>query len=318
MAEDTHQRRPGPGDGASVDLAGLIALRQEAQRLHLAPRGKVLATRSGGHLSRFRGRGMEFDESRVYQPGDDPRYMDWRVTARTGQPHVKLFREERERPVWLVVDLGESMRFGSRVAFKSVTAARAAAVLAWAAVEQGDRVGGRVFDAHCSCTRIPASGERAVLPLLGALAGKAGAAPAGGHPGMDAAARELPALVRPGSLVVLISDFAGIGADAEGWLGRLARTSEVLLLFVYDPLEAEPPPPDLYPAGDGRVRGVLDTSAAELCDAWRARHVRRLETLERLARRYRLHLLALATDQPLGATLAKGLQPGWRPPWGGG
>ena len=318
MAEDVGKRGPGPGDGTGVDLAGLIALRQEARRLRLVPRGKVLATQSGGHLSRFRGRGMEFDESRVYQPGDDPRYMDWRVTARSRQPHVKLFREERERPVWLVVDQGESMRFGSRVAFKSVVAARAAAVLAWAAVEQGDRVGGRVFDAHCSCTRVPAPGERGVLPLLGALAGTAGAAPAAGHPDIATAGRELPALVRQGSLVVLVSDFAGIDADTDGWLGRLARTSEVLLLFVYDPLEVEPPPPGLYPASDGRRRGLLDTAGAELCAAWRGRHQRRLETLGRLARRHRLHLVSLATDQPVGATLAAGLEPGWRPHRGGG
>jgi hypothetical protein len=79
--------------GISIDLPSLIALREEARRLDITPRGKVLATRSGGHLSRFRGRGMEFDESRVYQPGDDPRNMDWRVTARAGKPHVKLFHE---------------------------------------------------------------------------------------------------------------------------------------------------------------------------------------------------------------------------------
>lgn len=317
MAQEIHNRRSGRGDGTSVDLAGLIASRQEARRLQLVPRGKVLATRSGGHLSRFRGRGMEFDESRLYQPGDDPRYMDWRLTARSGKPHLKLFREERERPVWLVVDQGEGMQFGSRVAFKSVVAARAAAILAWAAVDQGDRVGGRVFDARCSCTRAPAAGERGVLPLLGALAAKPGASPAAGHPTIGAAARTLPGLVRPGSLVVLISDFAGIGAQADDWLGRLARTSEVLLLFVHDPLEAEPPGPGLYPAGDGRVRGVLDTASAQLCAAWRERHQRRLRGLGDLAARHGAHLLTLATDQPVGATLAAGLQPGWQPSRGG-
>ena len=107
-------------EGTQVSLAGLIALRQEAGRLQLAPRGKVLATRSGGHLSRFRGRGMEFDESRVYQPGDDPRNMDWRVTARSTQPHVKLFREERERPVWFLVDNRPGMHFGTRVALSLI------------------------------------------------------------------------------------------------------------------------------------------------------------------------------------------------------
>jgi uncharacterized protein (DUF58 family) len=114
--------------GVKVSLQDLLALRGEAGRLDLAPRGKILATRSGGHLSRFRGRGMEFDESRVYQAGDDARNMDWRVTARAGTPHIKLFREERERPLWLLVDQGPSMRFGTRVAFKSVVAAQAAAL----------------------------------------------------------------------------------------------------------------------------------------------------------------------------------------------
>jgi uncharacterized protein (DUF58 family) len=85
--------------GTAVSLTDLIALREEARHLVVAPRGKVLATRSGGHLSRFRGRGMEYDESRLYAPRDDPRNMDWRVTARTGKPYVKLFQEERERPV---------------------------------------------------------------------------------------------------------------------------------------------------------------------------------------------------------------------------
>jgi uncharacterized protein (DUF58 family) len=103
---------------------------------------------------------MEFDESRVYLPGDDPRNMDWRVTARAGTPHVKLFREERERPVWLLVDQGPSMRFGTRVAFKSVVAARVAALLGWAAVDRGDRVGGLVFDESRHLERRPAARGR--------------------------------------------------------------------------------------------------------------------------------------------------------------
>ena len=131
----------GAQSGVRIGIRELIALREQAARLDLSPRGRVLATRIGGHLSRFRGRGMEFDESRVYQPGDDPRNMDWRVTARVGIPHVKLFREERERPVWLLVDQGAAMRFGTRVAFKSVIAAQAAALLGWAAVDRADRAG---------------------------------------------------------------------------------------------------------------------------------------------------------------------------------
>jgi hypothetical protein len=108
----------------------------EARRLGIGIHGRVLATRAGGHLSPFRGPGVEYDESRAFVPGDDPRNMDWRVTARCARPCVKLFRDERERPLWLLVDQGVGMRFATRVAFKSVIAARAAALLGWAAVDR--------------------------------------------------------------------------------------------------------------------------------------------------------------------------------------
>ena len=225
-------------DGTRVDLSELIAMRHEAKRLNMAPGGKVLATRSGGHLSRFRGRGMEFDESRVYQPGDDPRNMDWRVTARSGQPHVKLFREERERPVWLLVDRGPSMRFGTRVAFKSVIVARAAALLAWAAADQGDRVGGLVFDETRSYQRQPAVGNRGVLPLLKALSQDPLPGSDTGYGSLSRAAQFLLGSVRPGSLVFLLSDFTGLDARNSDWLIQLTRGNEVMMIHTYDPLEA--------------------------------------------------------------------------------
>jgi uncharacterized protein (DUF58 family) len=298
-----------PGDGVRVDLAGLIALRQEARRLDIAPRGKVLATRSGGHLSRFRGRGMEFDESRVYQPGDDPRNMDWRVTARSGRPHVKLFREERERPVWLLVDIGASMRFGTRVAFKSVIAARAAALLAWAAVDRGDRVGGLVFDETRHFERRPAARTRGLLPLLKALSEDPLPGEDGGHPSLSAAAEHLRHLVRPGSLVFLISDFAGVSEADGAWLARLGAGSEVVLVQIYDPLEAAPPPPGRYAVTDGRRRGLVDTAAEAQRTAWYQRFSDRVSLLERLSLRHLAHLIALGTDQPVGDALTQGLRP---------
>jgi uncharacterized protein (DUF58 family) len=298
-----------PGDGVHADLAGLIALRQEARRLDIAPRGKVLATRSGGHLSRFRGRGMEFDESRVYQPGDDPRNMDWRVTARSGRPHVKLFREERERPVWLLVDIGASMRFGTRVAFKSVIAARAAALLAWAAADRGDRVGGLVFDETRHFERRPAARTRGLLPLLKALSEDPLPGEDWGYPSLSAAAEHLRHLVRPGSLVFLISDFAGLGETDGAWLARLGAGSEVVLVQVYDPLEAAPPPPGRYAVTDGRRRGLVDTAAEAQRTAWYQRFSDRVSLLERLGLRHRAHLIALGTDQPVGETLTQGLRP---------
>jgi len=332
-------QQPSPArHGISVSLAELIALRQEARCLNMTPRGKVLGTRSGGHLSRFRGRGMEFDESRVYLPGDDPRNMDWRVTARSGHPHVKLFREERERPVWLLVDIGASMRFGTRVAFKSVVAARAAALLGWAAADKGDRVGGLIFDEARCFQRQPAVSTRGVLPLLNALVDLTAAAevPARDDRGMPHAAFELPESqdpescriadslqgsslpaaarhiapqIRPGSLVFLLSDFAGLNEDNAAWLAQLGRSSEVVLIQVYDPLEAAAPPPGLYPATDGVRRGVLDTAAAPLREGWHRRFAEHTAMLETLSQRYRAHLVRLCTDQPIAETLSLGLGP---------
>lgn len=298
---------PSTQAGIRIGIKELIALREQAARLDLSPRGRVLATRTGGHLSRFRGRGMEFDESRLYQPGDDPRNMDWRVTARAGVPHVKLFREERERPVWLLVDQGASMRFGTRIAFKSVIAAQAAALLGWAAVDRADRVGGLVFDERRHLERRPAARTAGLLPLLERLT-EAPATGGQGYGSVAEAAAHLLRLVRPGSLVAVISDFAGVRPDAGRWLAGLAAGGELLLIMIHDPLEAVAPPPGRYPVTDGIRRGVLDLTGARNRDSYERRFAARTATLELLARRHRAHLLHLTTDEPVGPALARGLR----------
>ncbi|MCY3731458.1 MAG: DUF58 domain-containing protein, partial [Rhodospirillaceae bacterium] len=129
---------------ARIELAELIGLKRAGESLRVGAL-RVRALDSGGHLSRFKGRGVEFDESRPYEPGDDLRHMDWRVTARTGKPHTKVFREERDRPVILWLDLRRPMLFATRGAYKAVRAAQTAALVAWSAVANGDRLGGLVF-----------------------------------------------------------------------------------------------------------------------------------------------------------------------------
>jgi uncharacterized protein (DUF58 family) len=295
--------------GIAVTLTELIGLREEARRLDIAPRGKVLATRSGGHLSRFRGRGVEFDESRQYVPGDDPRNMDWRVTARTGRAHVKRYREERERPVWLLVDLGPSMRFGTRTAFKSVIAARAAALLAWAASEQGDRTGGLIFDETRHFEQRPAARTRGLLPLLHALSQQPLPGEDGGHADCTAAARHLSRLVRPGSLVFLLSDFRHVTGQDTGWLARLTQHSETVLVHIVDPLERSAPPAGRYPVSDGSARAFLDTTRASRRDVYRRHFATHAGQLADLARRHQSHLLELQTDTPVGPALARGLRP---------
>ena len=134
-----------PSAGIYTSIEELASMRYNTTGLNPLAHKKALASMAGGHISSFRGRGIDFSEVRIYQPGDDIRNIDWRVTARTNKPHTKLYREERERPVYIVVDQCQSMFFGSKKTFKSVTAARAAANLAWGTIDNGDRVGGLVF-----------------------------------------------------------------------------------------------------------------------------------------------------------------------------
>jgi uncharacterized protein (DUF58 family) len=244
----------------------------------------------------------------VYVPGDDPRHMDWRVTARADRAHVKVFRDERERPLWLLVDQGPSMRFGTRVAFKSVIAAQAAALLGWAGVEHGDRVGGLVFDEQQRSEHPPAARQRGLLPLLRALTPAPARQRHAGCVSVVGAANRLLDLVRPGSLVFVISDFDRLSPDTAGWLTRLCEHSEVALVSVHDPIEEQAPPPGRYAVLDGLAgRLLLDTCSAGRRAAYESGFQRRRALLEALARRYAAHLLSIRTDRPVGSELARGL-----------
>jgi len=220
---------------------------------------------------------MEYSESRTYLPGDDIRSIDWRVTARTGRVHTKLFHEERERPVFFVVDLGDHMRFGTRQAFKSVVVAEAVALLAWAAADNGDRVGGLVFaDGHAAESRIR-NGQRGTLALFRTLAGLESEtrAPAmndpggasGSRDGIENALRRVHGAARPGTLVIVLSDFSGLRDSVPPSLAKLREHSDLICVWVHDRLEAVPPPPARYPIGDGRRTTTLDTRSREVVRA---------------------------------------------------
>ena len=229
-------------DGLSVELNELIALKRFAQRVNYKPRSSALC--SGNHLSKLRGRGMDFAEVRNYQAGDEIRHMEWRVTARTGRPHVKVYQEERERPVVILVDFNPSMYFGTRLAFKSVVAARLAAMIAWTAVKQGDRVGGIIFSAKDHDEFTPRSRDISVLPFLASLSEytQADTRINSLKPRqLSEVLIRLRRVTRPGSIVVMISDFYNMDADSEQHLGRLRSNSDVLAYHVCDPLELRPP-----------------------------------------------------------------------------
>ena len=289
-------------DGVHPTLAELVGLRALAGGRRTPPRG-----RHGVHghgLSPLRGRGMEYAESREYAHGDDARHIDWRLTARSGRAHTKLFQAERERLTLVVADTAPSLYFGTRVRFKSVQAARAGAVAAWLAVRDGDRIAA-LRGSGDEAPVPPASGPRGALRVLDALVRWYGAPPAddAGLPfALDHAAR----LLRPGSRLVVLADPASIvpAGGAEGdtawpqarWAG-LARHHEVDVLLLVDPLERTPPATQLLFAA-GAQRLELDLSAPARRAAWARMFegpvARALEQLP--ARGVRVHVLA--TDAP--------------------
>jgi uncharacterized protein (DUF58 family) len=245
-----------------VTLKELIDLQRYARNLDLAYRQPVRAQLAGNHDSRFRGRGMDYQESRSYQPGDDIRNMDWRVTARAGRPHTKLFQDERERPVVLFLDLGPSLFFATQGVLKSVVSARAATLLAWAAAAHGDRIGALLFNGGHHELK-PRSGHRGVLPLIHSLVEHTdpvrglSTAP---HPGgLNDALVRLRRIVRPGSLVFLIGDFNGLDENTSNHLLRLRQHNDLAALHITDPLELASPLPGRYGVTDGEHVGILDT-----------------------------------------------------------
>jgi uncharacterized protein (DUF58 family) len=217
----------------SVSQAGLIRLNGPARAIALDAL-RVNSLQTGAYVSHFRGRGMEFDESRPYQPGDDPRSIDWRVTARSTTAYTKLFREERERPVLVVADLRASMHFATRGCFKSVNASRAAALLSWAAHHRGDRLGGLIFGDTTHRELKPRLGRRAALRFVHELVNhpdwenRERAAEIDSEAALTQAMSALRRVARPGSLVVVLSDFLGFSRAAQSYLSSVARHNEVL------------------------------------------------------------------------------------------
>jgi len=279
-------------------LSHLLLLNEAAGGLKLS-RTSIRAAQGGNYLSSFRGRGMEFDETRLYTPGDDARNMDWRVTARTGKAHTKLFREERERPVFLSVDARAAMFFATRGVFKYVQAARLAALTAWSAQRHGDRIGGQVFTESGGVELKPEHGRRAVLHLLQKLVEAQSALNENASNGLEEALARLVYHARPGSLVFIFSDFRGLGSSGEFSLIRLRRHCDVALAFLSDPLESQLPTSGRYRFAHAGRELSLDASAA--ASATHAdRFIHRQEAIKQLARTHRMRFIpCLTTDDPL-------------------
>jgi uncharacterized protein (DUF58 family) len=291
-----------------VSLAQLMALEFKARDLSFLarqPRGSILA---GNHASRLRGRGLNFDELRRYQPGDDLRHLDWRASLRTGKPVVRTFTEERDRPALIVVDQRMSMFFGSQRSFKSALAAELAALAAWMVFNAGDRVGGLVFNDARIDAVAPLRSRKRVEALLSRITAQNQALNAGNRDAededqLDKVLQRCLALAGHDHLLCIVSDFAGAGERTLQLMRQLAAHNDVIALQVYDPLALQLP-------SDGRLLVTQGQLQVELAVEKRSVHQPlgdylggRLKDVATLLRRSQVPLMMFSTAEEAHAQL---------------
>jgi uncharacterized protein (DUF58 family) len=290
--------------GAMLSLQQLLDQRHIAKALELYLQSRSRLGMSGSHISKSKGRGVDFEEHRAYQAGDDIRSIDWRVTARTGRPFTKIFREERERPVIIGVDQSHHMFFGSQVSFKSVVAAEVAAILCWLTVDNGDRVGGVVFSDTNSEMVKPRRGKRSALRFLSLLAdynqnllGQHKPLAKTGKSNLRKALEHIYRITRPGSTIYLISDFADMDKVCLQYMQQLSLHNNLTCIFIYDILETQLPQPGVYNITNGNEMETIDTYAAAVRENYHQAFEDKLQSLHAELNLIKVPLISLRTDQ---------------------
>ena len=299
--------------GIRVSLGELIEMRHRIGEVQLFSTPARRSPLIGLHHSKLRGRGVDFDQVRAYQAGDDVRTIDWRVTARTQEPHTKLFHEERERPVFLVIEQSSRLFFGSALCLKSVLAAQAAALFGWAALNHNDRIGGLVFSDQEHHEIKPRRSKQSLLQLFNVvvrsnqqLGCSDGRAP---RETFSLALRRAREVLRPGSLVVILCDERTLNDTAEQQLALLARHTDLILLPLNDPLDHALPSAGLLRFAEGEAELELDTQDEHLRNSYRELADARRSRWQRLAQKLGVPLLPLSTRFELVEQLRDQLHP---------
>ena len=290
-------------DGVNLGMPELLQYKAKTALLDLAPKRTMQARLAGSYLTKMKGRGMEFDEARHYQPGDDIRAIDWRVTARTGKTHTKLFREEKERPVFILIDLSATMHFGTQCLYKSVQAAHLASLIAWSAQKRGDRLGGLVFNDEAHREFKPLTRHKAVLSFLQGIIDLHTPDYQGHNPSAfsDALSR-LRRLARPGSMIAIISDFHHFDDLAKQHISQLSRHCEVSAFPISDPFEHTLPSvsvPQHVAITDGESQQSIVLGDKKTETEYQQRHAKKLQDTHESLKQHHVQILPINAGQGL-------------------
>lgn len=300
------------GEDIHTNLRALLRLRYTAQGFSYLPRQPVRSLLSGRKRSRLRGRGLDFDELRHYRPGDDIRTMDWRVTNRTGKPHVRVYTEERDRPVIVLVDQRMPMFFGSQQKMKSVVAAEVAAITAWRVLAVGDRIGAILFNDNDIVEIKATRNERKVVGWLGDLAAMNNELNVDSHtqsnPGaLTDALRLLQRSIGHDYLVVLVSDFYGWNDDTLKTIRSIGQHNDIICSLVFDPLERDISQADKLVVSDGRFQLEIDPARKGLGEKFEASFESSMAHVQGELRRHDIPVLPVDTASPASDQLREKL-----------
>lgn len=289
-----------------IEIDDLLSMRKEVAQLDLRNHSHIDAMMQGGYLSSMRGRGMDFEEVRAYQAGDDIRNMDWRVTARTGKPHTKVYRIEKERPIYLLIDLHAGMYFATRGAFKSVCASRIAAMIAWASMDIGDRLG--LLAAHGEQQYAVKAQTRLhhlmhIFETLTRLSDK----PRSQESGLFELISRAREVIKPGSLVFLISDFVYCDDAAKQIIAQISKHSDMVMCNIVDRFDVDAPVPGRYRISNGEQHMMIDTHDPYLIKQYHDQFEAFENELRVYCRSYRIPYLRFMTDDDVSAHLCRGL-----------
>ncbi|MED7819176.1 MULTISPECIES: DUF58 domain-containing protein [unclassified Francisella] len=293
--------------GVRPDVQELLRFRYQTKALKLFANQRVNSTNAGNKLSRAKGRGMDFDEVRHYQPGDDIRLMHWALTARLGKPYTKVYHEERDRSLYFVLDQSNTMNFGTRECFKSVKATNTLALIGFGALEAHEKVGGIIFDDN-GYNFYPAKQDKSSLvKMFNFVANDDKKYQISSDRKLAEALKFLYAKIRSSSIVVVISDFSSFDEEANRYLKLLSNKNSVINVFSYDPIEKDLPGLDTYYFSNGKQRVVLDSASKKQNKVYTNIYKSRHDAIQDFSRKNKTGFIEVATNDDLIKTINYGV-----------
>ncbi len=286
-----------------ASLSGLLKMEGLASGISfLAKHQKVKSILGGKHASKLRGRGMDFEEVRVYVPGDDIRNIDWKVTAKTQKTHAKVFSEEKEKPVLILVDQSRSMLFGSKVKTKALIATEIAAIAAFKIQKEGDRVGGVVFAEEEVDIIYPKRNKKNILLFLERMVyhnRKLKDFKTGNRAQLlEETISKVKNIVTHDFLVILISDFIEYSEKVTRFLSKISQHNDVILIKISDPMERNIPTEEII-FGDREKQFTVPGNKEEIHEKFKVGFDQDLHHFEAHMQRHRIPIIQINTIEPL-------------------